>query len=116
MGHWLWTLSRGGEPRILIHVALRQLIHVALPGTLRRLWQGEPGQDLVEYTLMVAFLAMASATIFFSAGGNINVVRVSASSTLQGAANPGVGKFDGYNSTGFRRRRPRGDGHGGHGP
>jgi Flp pilus assembly pilin Flp len=53
--------------------------------------RGDQGQDLVEYTLMVAFLAMTSAALFFSAGGNINVVWVSASSTLQGAANPGAG-------------------------
>ena len=69
----------------------RMLIHVRPPGILRRLWRGEQGQDLVEYTLMVAFLAMTSAAIFFSAGGSVNVVWVSASSTLQGAANPGSG-------------------------
>jgi Flp pilus assembly pilin Flp len=58
---------------------------------LRRLWRGEQGQDVVEYTLMVAFLAMTSAAVFYSAGGNVNVVWASASSTLQGAANPGSG-------------------------
>jgi Flp pilus assembly pilin Flp len=67
------------------------LIDVSSPGILRRLLRGEQGQDLVEYTLMVAFLALSSAAIFFSAGGNINVVWVAASSTLEGAANPGTG-------------------------
>jgi Flp pilus assembly pilin Flp len=67
------------------------LIHVPTPGILRRLLRGEQGQDLVEYTLMVAFVAMTSAAIFLGAGGNINVVWVSAGSTLQGAANPGTG-------------------------
>jgi Flp pilus assembly pilin Flp len=62
---------------------------MSFAGILRRLWRGEQGQDLVEYTLMVAFLAMTSAALFYSAGGNINVVWGSASSTLQGAANPG---------------------------
>jgi Flp pilus assembly pilin Flp len=64
------------------------LVNMSPLGVLRRLLRGEQGQDLVEYTLMVAFLAMTSAAIFFSAGGSINVVWVSASSTLQGAANP----------------------------
>jgi Flp pilus assembly pilin Flp len=67
------------------------LDNVSCAGTLRRLLRGEQGQDLVEYTLMVAFLAMTSAAIFVGAGGSINAVWVSASSTLQGAANPVAG-------------------------
>jgi Flp pilus assembly pilin Flp len=58
---------------------------------LRCLWRGEEGQDLMEYTLMVAALALGSAAIFFGAGGSINVMWVSANSTLHGAASPGGG-------------------------
>jgi Flp pilus assembly pilin Flp len=31
----------------------------------------EQGQDLVEYTLLLAFVALASAALFISAGGSI---------------------------------------------
>jgi Flp pilus assembly pilin Flp len=32
----------------------------------------ERGQDLIEYTLLMAFIALASAAIFLGAGGNIS--------------------------------------------
>jgi Flp pilus assembly pilin Flp len=64
------------------------LVNMSALGVLRRLLRGEQGQDLVEYTLMVAFLAMTSAAIFLSAGGSVNLIWVSASSALQNAANP----------------------------
>lgn len=60
-------------------------------GIVRRFWRCEQGQDLVEYTLTVTFLLMTSVAIFFGAGGSINVMWVSASSTLEGAANPSAG-------------------------
>jgi Flp pilus assembly pilin Flp len=31
----------------------------------------ERGQDLIEYSLLIAFIALASAAIFLGAGGNI---------------------------------------------
>ena len=31
----------------------------------------EEGQDLIEYTLLLAFVALASAAIFIGAGGSI---------------------------------------------
>jgi Flp pilus assembly pilin Flp len=31
----------------------------------------EEGQDLIEYTLLMAFVAMASAALFIGAGGSI---------------------------------------------
>jgi len=67
------------------------LDNVSRAGILRRLLRGEQGQDLVEYTLMVAFVAMTSAAIFFSAGGSVSVMWVSANSTLSGAASPVAG-------------------------
>jgi Flp pilus assembly pilin Flp len=39
--------------------------------TLRSLWTGESGQDLIEYTLLMAFVALASAALFLGAGNNI---------------------------------------------
>ncbi|HTS28503.1 MAG TPA: hypothetical protein VMH81_21665 [Bryobacteraceae bacterium] len=38
---------------------------------LRELWQQEQGQDLIEYTLLLAFVALASAALFIGAGGSI---------------------------------------------
>jgi Flp pilus assembly pilin Flp len=34
--------------------------------------QDEQGQDLIEYTLLMAFVALASAALFIGAGGSIS--------------------------------------------
>jgi Flp pilus assembly pilin Flp len=38
---------------------------------LRNFWKDERGQDLIEYTLLMAFVALASAALFIGAGGSI---------------------------------------------
>ena len=38
---------------------------------LRNFWKEEEGQDLIEYTLLMAFVALASAALFIGAGGSI---------------------------------------------
>jgi Flp pilus assembly pilin Flp len=38
---------------------------------LRNFWNDEQGQDLIEYTLLMAFVALASAAIFLGAGSSI---------------------------------------------
>ena len=38
---------------------------------LRNLWNEEQGQDLIEYTLLMAFVALASAALFLGAGNSI---------------------------------------------
>ena len=35
---------------------------------LRNFWLEEEGQDLIEYTLLLAFVALVSAAIFIGAG------------------------------------------------
>jgi len=50
------------------------------------LWLDEQGQDLIEYTLMLAFVALASAALFSSAGSSINVIWSKANSQLSTAA------------------------------
>jgi Flp pilus assembly pilin Flp len=35
---------------------------------LRRLWKNEDGQDLIEYTLLLAFVALVAAGLFIQAG------------------------------------------------
>jgi len=42
----------------------------------------EQGQDLIEYTLLLAFVALASAAIFIGAGGQINGIWSGANSSL----------------------------------
>jgi len=35
---------------------------------IKNFWQDESGQDLIEYTLLMAFVALASAALFLGAG------------------------------------------------
>lgn len=51
-----------------------------------RLWREEQGQDLIEYTLMLAFVALASAALFSSAGSSINLIWSKTNSQLSTAA------------------------------
>ena len=53
---------------------------------LRNLWNDEQGQDLIEYTLLMAFVALASAALFIGAGGSVKGIWT-ASSTQLSAAN-----------------------------
>ncbi len=49
----------------------------------------ERGQDLVEYSLLLAFVALASAALFIGAGGNISAIWSKANSVLRNAAGSG---------------------------
>lgn len=49
-------------------------------------WREESGQDLIEYTLLMAFIALASAAIFINAGNSISSIWGTANSELGGAA------------------------------
>jgi Flp pilus assembly pilin Flp len=51
-----------------------------------RLWSDEQGQDLIEYTLMLAFVALASAALFSSAGTSINQIWSKTNTQLNTAA------------------------------
>lgn len=46
----------------------------------------EQGQDLIEYTLLMAFIALASAAIFVNAGTSVNSIWKNASNQLSNAA------------------------------
>ena len=48
----------------------------------------DQGQDLIEYTLLMAFVALASAALFLGAGGSIQGIWSTSNSQLQ-AANSG---------------------------
>ena len=47
------------------------------------------GQDLIEYTLLMAFVALASAALFIGAGGSVKGIWVKTSTQLS-AANAGI--------------------------
>ena len=49
------------------------------------LWRDEQGQDLIEYTLMLAFVALASAALFSTAGTSINQIWSKTNSQLSTA-------------------------------
>ena len=46
----------------------------------------EQGQDLIEYTLLVAFVCLATAALFVSSGRSLSGIWIAANSQL-GAAN-----------------------------
>ena len=42
----------------------------------------EQGQDLIEYTLLLAFVCLASAALFISAGGSVGGIWTTANTDL----------------------------------
>ena len=52
---------------------------------LRNLWNDEQGQDLIEYTLLMAFVALASAALFIGAGGSVKGIWSTTSTQLSTA-------------------------------
>lgn len=53
---------------------------------LTGLWNDEQGQDLIEYTLLMAFVALASAALFIGAGGSISGIWSVSNSQLAAAS------------------------------
>jgi len=53
---------------------------------LKNFLHEEQGQDLIEYTLLLAFVALASAALFLGAGGSIKTIWTSANTQLASAA------------------------------
>jgi Flp pilus assembly pilin Flp len=53
---------------------------------LKNFWHEEQGQDLIEYTLLMAFVALASAALFLGAGGSIKGIWSVTNSQLAAAS------------------------------
>jgi Flp pilus assembly pilin Flp len=53
---------------------------------MRNFFRDEQGQDLIEYTLLLAFVALASAALFISAGGSVSGIWTAANTQLTNAA------------------------------
>jgi len=56
---------------------------------LQRFWRDEQGQDLIEYTLLIAFVALASAALFIGTGGSIATIWTTTNAQLANAAGGG---------------------------
>jgi Flp pilus assembly pilin Flp len=52
---------------------------------MHKFWRDESGQDLIEYTLLLAFVALASASLFLSAGNSVSGIWGNASTQLSAA-------------------------------
>jgi len=48
-------------------------------------WKDEQGQDLIEYTLLMAFVALASAALFLGVGGNVSGIWTQTNTQLTAA-------------------------------
>jgi len=56
-----------------------------LTTAVKAFWSDEQGQDLLEYTLLMAFVALASAALFLGAGGSISGIWSTSNSQLVAA-------------------------------
>ncbi len=54
--------------------------------TLKCLWTGEEGQDLIEYTLLLAFVALVASGLFISAGQSTSGIWTIANTQLSTAS------------------------------
>ncbi|HKW97890.1 MAG TPA: Flp family type IVb pilin [Bryobacteraceae bacterium] len=52
---------------------------------LQNFWKDEQGQDLIEYTLLLAFVCLASAALFIGAGGSVAGIWTATNSRLVAA-------------------------------
>ena len=62
------------------------IARIVVNESFRTLWKDEGGQDLIEYTLLMAFVALASAALFASAGSSVSKVWSTTNTTLSTAA------------------------------
>lgn len=53
---------------------------------LHRFWGRDEGQDLVEYTFLVALVALGTVSLLTTQGGAVSSVWVTANTTMQNAA------------------------------
>jgi Flp pilus assembly pilin Flp len=49
---------------------------------VKTFWNDQQGQDLIEYTLLMAFVALASAALFLGAGGSIQGIWTTSNTQL----------------------------------
>jgi len=52
---------------------------------VKTFWNDQQGQDLIEYTLLMAFVALAAAALFLGAGGSIQGIWTASNTQLSQA-------------------------------
>jgi len=52
---------------------------------LKKFIKDEQGQDLIEYTLLLAFVCLATSALFVSSGGSLSGIWISANTELGNA-------------------------------
>jgi Flp pilus assembly pilin Flp len=57
-----------------------------IPASIAKFWKSENGLDLIEYTLVMAFLALASVSIFIESGGSIRDLWTGSNNQLTNAS------------------------------
>jgi Flp pilus assembly pilin Flp len=57
-----------------------------ITSALEAFWQEEDGQDLVEYSLLLAFIALAAVALLSGVGGNIKTIWTSINTQVSNAA------------------------------
>jgi len=57
-----------------------------MKATFAQLWNNESGQDLIEYTLLLAFLALVAAGVFITSGTAVKGIWGSSSTMLTSAS------------------------------
>ena len=63
-----------------------KVLHNARSMSFLNFWKDESGQDLIEYTLLLAFVALVAAGLFIQAGQSVSGIRSTANTTLSQAA------------------------------
>jgi Flp pilus assembly pilin Flp len=53
--------------------------------SVRELARNDQGQDLIEYSLLIAFVALASAALFIGSGGSVKGIWAAANTRLTAA-------------------------------
>jgi Flp pilus assembly pilin Flp len=56
-----------------------------MKSTLQALWNDEAGQDLIEYSLLIAFIMVASAALVIANGGGIQGILFITTNNLNAA-------------------------------
>ena len=57
-----------------------------IKSTLKAFWQEEDGQDMVEYALLLAFVALAGVALLSGVKGSINTIWTSVNTNLSTGA------------------------------
>ena len=80
------AFERGGEGAGAAACAIQSTSgRIDIKNTIYQFWTDD-GQDLVEYTLLLAFVTLGAAGLMRGAGSSVNTVWSAASTTLSNAA------------------------------